>query len=76
MVPFCSPANRNLEQGEKAKVLMECGNNKGVTSEQELEKMDKHESAATTQFTGEAEAQIEGLDWTGPLGSMVANVTI
>ena len=62
MVPFCSPANRNLEQGEKAKVLMECGKSKGVTSEQELEKMDKHESAATTQFRGDAEAQMEGLD--------------
>ena len=62
MVPFCSPANRNLEQGEKAKVLMECGKSKGVTSEQELEKIDKQESAATTQFKGEAEAQMEGMD--------------
>jgi hypothetical protein len=75
MEPFCSPARRNLEQGEKAKVLTLCGKSKGVTSEQVGEKMDKQQSTATTQWRGEAEAQIGGLDNTGPLGSIVARVT-
>ena len=51
------------------------GKSKGVTSEQEVEKMDRQESTATTQCRGEAAAQIGGLDSTGPLGSMVARVT-
>ena len=49
------------------------GEEQGVTSEQEGEKMDKQQSTATTQWRGEAE--IGGLDNTGPLGSIVARFT-
>jgi hypothetical protein len=49
------------------------GEEQGVTSEQEGEKMDKQQSTATTQWRGEAE--IRGLDNTGPLGSIVARFT-
>ena len=73
MEPFWSPARRNLEHGEKAKVLTLWGKSKGVTSEQVGEKMDKQQSTATTQWRGEAE--IGGLDNTGPLGSIVARFT-
>ena len=75
MEPFCRPASRNLEQGEKEKVLMVWGKSKGVTSEMVGEKMERQQSTANTQWRGEEEAQIVGLDNTGPLGSIVASVT-
>ena len=75
MEPFCSPASRTLPQGEKEKVLTLWGKNKGVTSEQEVEKMDKQESTANPQCRGEAAAQMGGLESTEPLGSLVARVT-
>jgi len=56
-------------------VLTVWGKSKGVTSEQEGEKIDRQQSTARTQWRGEEAAQMGGLDCTGPLGSIVARVT-